>query len=753
MTLAVLRHFNCTFASRAAGILLLALGLAPLRVAAGHIEPGLYFDPAHNGHGFDLQQVGRRWVMVFYSYDSDSNPEWMLGVLHVDEAGSLSGSLDYFDYREDRFPRQAPVRSAGTVRLDFEVDCGNDNLRQAEFTWDLNGEEGSWCVQPLLDQESEPESDFTGLWFAGEADQGWGVSLDFTGSDSAATEVQILFYYDASGLPRWAFGSGEGGPDSVIPLRNFRGYCRLCEPVALESFDAGEVAHQLEVVDGRPQGTIDVDVAYVLGSGRWEREQSPFVPLSEPKRGLIPIPDLVDQVRELAIVNVSVIPMTQPDQVLEEQTLVIRDGQITALGDFERTAVPEDALRIDGRGLFVGPGLHDMHTHFTFGGSTAMREAGTLYIANGVTTVLNMGDGGTQNLPGTDALFGDGNFIGPAVYAGQAAYGPNDGRSATLTVTTAAGATAYAERLAATGYRFIKLYNSLSPSVVDQFFDDGPRLGLPVNGHLPKNLTMRAALEGGQDMIAHVAEIYFTLLRNQQDESLLPEAAALMLDNGVYLTDTLTASESFAANYGGNEANFLIFSRRNGIQFQPTSFAENGWRNFFESNTLNPPGSQPGQLDSRLAFFKKMVLFFQEAGVPLVLGTDSPGHIGLVSGFSVHEALRIYTEIGLTPYEAYAAGSKNPGNYFADSLGPDVSWGTVEVGKRADLLLLEANPLNTVEALQRPLGVMTRGRFYSRSHLDAALQVLDNKYPDPFTAKSKRPLRSIPFGYWCNHDT
>ena len=148
----------------------------------------------------------------------------------------------------------------------------------------------------------------------------------------------------------------------------------------------------------------------------------------------------------------------------------------------------------------------------------------------------------------------------------------------------------------------------------------------------------------------------------------------------------LTASESFAANYGGNEANFLIFSRRDGIQYQPTTFAERGWRNFFESNTLQPPGSFPGQLDDRLAFFKQMVRHFNDAGVPIILGTDSPGHIGVISGFSVHENLRLYDEIGLSPFDAYAAASRNPGNYLASSLGAGVGWGTVETGRRADLL-------------------------------------------------------------------
>ncbi|MDJ0655358.1 MAG: amidohydrolase family protein [Xanthomonadales bacterium] len=729
------------------------------------IQPGLYYDPEHDGHGFDLQPVGLSWVMVFYSYDSDGNPEWLLGVLDENEPGILSGSLDVFSYQADRLPPQQSVRTAGSVSLDFAGACPTSRSKGepigARFNWSLDGASGQWCVQPLLNQ-SDLDRDFTGLWYGGEADAGWGISLDFAGPttdpdtdpDADRVEVQVLFYYDEAGTARWALGSGTGGATADLAVHNYRGYCRSCEPRPLEPFPAGSISHHLEVVDGLPGGQITIDVIYAPSAGSWRRQDTSLSLLSEPAPGLIPMPDQVEPDRIIAILNTSVVPMTGPDEVIPHQMLLISDGRIVEVGNYGAIAVPEGAVRIDGRDLYVGPGLHDMHTHFSFGGITPMREAGTLFIANGVTTVLNMGDGGTQNLPGTDSLFSAGTFIGPAVYAGAAAYGPGDGRAASATVSSPAEATRYAENAQRAGYQFIKLYNSLSPAVVQRFIAEGRRLGMPVNGHLPKTMTMRTALESGQGMVAHVAEVYFTLFSNSPNDDLLPQAAALMLENGTYLTDTLTASESFAANYGGNEEAFMAFSRREGILYQPTSFAENGWRNFFESSVLQPAGSQPGQLDGRLAYFKKMVRYFSDAGVPLILGTDSPGHIGVISGFSVHENLRLYDEIGLSAFDAYAAASRNPGAYLSQSLEVDTGWGTVEVNKRADLLLLEANPLESVQHLKRPLGVMTRGRFYSRSRLQQALGALDAKYRDPFTLGKSLDPQSVPAHPWpwCRHE-
>ncbi len=714
--------------------------LAPfaLRAEAATDAPrsGLYFDPLHSGHGLDLQRIGQQWTMVFYTYDSAGQPEWMLGVLEEAEPGLLVGELAVFDYQADRFPRQQAVRTAGTVQIDYRDSCAANQSTSMSFVWELDGESATWCVQSLLDKSSPPPQDYTGLWFAGPEDAGWGLSLDFERRTEGDVEVQVLFYYDDQGAARWALGSGAGGPDATILLDNFRGYCRTCEPEPLSAVAAGEISHQLQVERGFPKGQVEMTMRYALGAGNWNRGLSPLVPLSDPQPGLIPVPERIEPDEILAITNINIVPMTDPDLVLEHQTLVVADGLIQAIGEYGAVAIPEGAIRIDGSGLFMGPGLHDMHTHFTFGGQIPMLEAGTLFVANGVTTVLNMGDSGTQNLPGTNNIFANGSRIGPRVLAGAAAYGTSDNRAANLTVSTPGQATVFAEQAQADGYQFLKLYNGLSPSVVSQFIQEGERLGMPVNGHIPKTMTMAASLDAGQDMIAHVAEIYFTLFQNQPNDDLLPQAAALMLEHGVFLTDTLTASESFAANFGGNEAAFAEFASREGVLYQPTSFAENGWRNFFNSSTLQPPGSFPGQLDDRLAYFKKMVRYFSDAGVPVILGTDSPGHIGVISGFSVHENLRIYTEIGLDPFAAYAAASTNPARYISESLQLDVSWGTVVEDQIADLIILENAPLESTSHLKRPYAVITQGRFYSREFLQGALDALDAKYRDPILPKS-----------------
>jgi hypothetical protein len=699
--------------------------------AFAQVAPGLYFDPDHNGHGFDLQSVGGQWIVVLYTYDDQGAPEWMLSVANEPSAGLISGQFDRFDYAVDREPAQQSLGVAGTFEINFSSGCPN---QAAAFDFEIDGQQGHWCVQSLLARDADPASNYTGLWYAGESDAGWGLSLDFQGSDAAA-EVQVLFYYDADGQPRWSLGQSDASAQSVLHS-SFSGYCRVCEPVPLTALPSGSIEHDIEVIDGWPAGTIQIDVDYAFDpGGQWQRQESPLILLSDPARGVVPLPDQVEPDRSIAIIDVNVIPMRETDVMLTHQTVVLSNGQVNALGARGTVAIPDDAVRIDGRDLYLGPGLMDMHTHFTFGGRFPMQEAGILFIANGVTTVLNMGDGGSLDLQELDGFFASGELIGPAVYAGQAVYGPADNRSAVFTVTTPSGATAFAQRIADQGYDFIKVYNSLAPEVVQQFMLEGERLGLPVIGHLPKTITMRRALETGQKMVAHVAEVYFTFFANQQDETLLAPAAEELKEFNIYLTDTLTASESFAGLFGGNEQNFTSFSQREGVQYQPPSFL-NAWRNFFESNTLQPAGSQPGQLDARLVFFKQMVKSFNDAGVPIILGTDSPGHTGVISGFSVHENLRIYREIGLSQFDAYAAGSRNPGRFFDDTLAPAVPFGTVEVGARADLLLLTGDPLGEVANLKRPLAVITRGRLYSREVLDGKLAELDAKYPDPSKSES-----------------
>ena len=704
--------------------LFLMLALCPRMGAAQ--TPGQYFDPAHSGHGLDLQRAGGQWVLILYTYDHNGQPEWFLAVTDSQADGRIEGELERFAYQSDRFPPQRAVETVGGFALDFSAACAG-SADTATFTWTIDGESDQWCVQSLLAPGGPNGADLTGQWYAGSADQGWGVSVDFSGSDRAESETLILYYYDTNGDPRWAFGvADQAGADSHTAMYNYAGYCRRCPPQPLEGTLAGTVSHRIEVVRGRAQGRIEVDLIYAFApGGQWLRDDSPMLLLSDPAPGLVPIPEQLDHDTAIVIENVSVVPLTEEGLVLMHHSVLIEQGVIAAIAPLGTLPLPEGVWHVDGSGKFLGPGLADMHTHLTTSGQPAMNQSGLLLIANGVTTALNMGDGGTLNLPGLGQRFANGSLIGPTLYAGRDAYGPSDGQNPARTVSSRSGATSFAQGARDQGYDFLKLYNGLSPDVVDQFRIESERLGLPLIGHIPKSLSMNQALDAGMRMVAHTSEVYFTFLGNQPNSDRLPAAANQLISRNVFLTDTLTASESFSDMYGGNTANFNAYLQREGVQYVPQAMI-NGWAAFFNSAGLQPPGSRPGQLDARLAFFKQMNREFSDLGVKLILGTDSPSaHTGLVAGFAVHEDLRLLREIGLSAEQSYRIAARHPGEFIDATLAPAAGFGTVVVGKRADLLLLDDNPLESSLHLKRPAAVIARGRLWSRGYLQSRLDLLE----------------------------
>ena len=128
-----------------------------------------------------------------------------------------------------------------------------------------------------------------------------------------------------------------------------------------------------------------------------------------------------------------------------------------------------------------------------------------------------------------------------------------------------------------------------------------------------------------------------------------------------------------------------------------------------------------------------MTKFFFDAGVPLLVGTDAPGFPGVMSGFGAHEEMRLLHETGIPAQDVFVMATRNAGRFVDDTLHPDVSFGTLEPGKRADMILTTKNPLDSLEHLKRPVAVMARGRFWSQSYLQQALDqlVTQNKQQDP----------------------
>lgn len=256
-------------------------------------RPGMWFDLARNGHGFDLQRAGDTWFLTFFSYGDDGRAEWYLGIGEIKD-GVFTGVLERFTY--DFGAVGAPPQSgteAGEAVIDFTAGAesavcsdGTDRsgaVQLAVFSWQIDGDSGDWCVQPLIASEDPtPPPDFTGHWWAGDADQGWGLTVYQQGPVLFA----VLYYYDNEGNPRWALGStGNWSNGDTITMQQIEGFCRTCEPTELGERAAGTLTLDLDTPaqDDSGGNTATVDVTWQESpGGTWLKENVPIWLLSDP---------------------------------------------------------------------------------------------------------------------------------------------------------------------------------------------------------------------------------------------------------------------------------------------------------------------------------------------------------------------------------------------------------------------------------------------------------------------------------------
>lgn len=252
------------------------------------IRLGMWYDPARDGHGIDFQRAGDTYFLVFYTYDDQGDPEWYLAIGSVDN-GLFSGELFRFTYDPSDSPPQTGV-SVGNVTVEFNV-TGNDPacddgvnrnsaLGLARFDWSIDGEHGAWCVIPLIGGGPPPDPDFTGHWFAGDADQGWGMTI----YQQQPVLFAVLYFYDGQGNPRWALGIDDSFVNGdTLTMLHFNGYCRSCG-FFQEDLESGPMTLQFGTPSQAPAGnTVDIDVDYPgPEGGGWERDDTSIQLLSDP---------------------------------------------------------------------------------------------------------------------------------------------------------------------------------------------------------------------------------------------------------------------------------------------------------------------------------------------------------------------------------------------------------------------------------------------------------------------------------------
>lgn len=454
------------------------------------------------------------------------------------------------------------------------------------------------------------------------------------------------------------------------------------------------------------------------------------------------------QQASIAFVNVNVIPFDR-ERILPAQTVIVRDGRIAEIGPAEKTKVPAGALQIDGRGKYLMPGLADMHVHLTAGAAQPddlTSQQLQLFLANGVTTIRNM-IGKPEHLSIRDRI-AKGELLGPTMYtAGPPLLGQN-------VPTPEAAERAVVDQKKA-GYDLLKVHEGLSPETYAAIVATAKRERIPFAGHATASLGLKRVLEAQQTSIEHLdgylqamvpddspvkptpSQVVLGPVLEHIDESKLAALAADTRKAGVWNDPTLTLFKLVVSD--AKPEDYLKWPE---MQYIPAKMRE-----AFAKQKQSTLG-QPVPLSERQRYLElrnKVVVALHAAGAKLLVGPDSPQFF-LVPGFGTHREIQSFVEAGLSPYQAIEAATRNPAEYFAEFMKAPRDFGTVEVGLRADLLLLDANPLQSVANLSKRAGVMVRGRWLPESELRKMLEniaTLNASTPAPSPAPAAAAASSV----------
>lgn len=419
---------------------------------------------------------------------------------------------------------------------------------------------------------------------------------------------------------------------------------------------------------------------------------------------------------QIAFVNVTVLPMNQ-NVLLANQTVLVQDGVIQQIAPSNDLNLHENTLIIDGTGRYLMPGLSDMHVHIEDPNELL------LFLAYGVTTVRNMwGNTGFKlmlNLPNQLELreqINRGDLLGPSIYTtGPILEGVPRTTPMMMSLRNAKEAREIVIEQAEAGFDAIKVYDNLNSETYQAILDTAKDYALPVIGHVPFDVGLANVLAGGQQSIEHLTGY----LDPDSAKLLIPEA-----ELNSYAQQTREADV-------WNVPSFSIWLKRipdqNVLNQKELRYVSPRirriWKTFANTavNTITYEGDDYSEHMQHL--MNQVTKALHEAGAGLLSGTDSDNAY-LIPGLSLHEELEYLVEAGLSPFEVLKTSTYNA----ALALGTLDKAGTVEEAKRADLILLEANPLDDIANTQQLAGVMLRGRWFEQKELQATLNSLAESY-------------------------
>jgi len=410
-------------------------------------------------------------------------------------------------------------------------------------------------------------------------------------------------------------------------------------------------------------------------------------------------------------------------EILKNRNVVIDSGKIQSIGESIENREGYTST-IDGKGKFLIPGLAEMHAHIPPPSTHSERieEVLFLYVSNGITTIRGMlGHPAHLGLRNTAK---EGKIISPRIFTSSPSLNGNS-------IKTIEEATEKVTAYQKAGYDFLKIHPGIQRAVFDQVVTTANEVGIPFAGHVPVDVGIRHALASKYASIDHVDGFLEGLVPESEnvdptkngffgfaftplaDTSKIDELVALAKQNEVWIVSTQSLFERWFAPISADE---LLTQPE--MKYMPASTLKN-WKERKEQSTSANTGFNEIQWQKFDSIRKQLISALSKNGHGMLLGSDAP-QLFNVPGFSIHHEAKGMLGAGLTPLEIVQSGTINPAKYF----GMEDTFGEVKEGLDADLVLLDSNPLENIDALKEISGVMLRGKWLPREEIEEKLAIV-----------------------------